>query len=164
MNLFSENCDKKLLNDKELANLCDSIKDINGMMKHSFLACQQNPEETDCVIKIIYWASFYKNYDDVMKLLEIIKNNQEQLKCAKITFLRENKITIKEFLIKKYINLVKQKESLHKNRDIDVIDDINDNVSVSDHLTKFYDMISNIDIYCIFDECIREKKYIQSFQ
>lgn len=138
---------------KERANYYDSIKDIQNTIKYSFIVCQEDPSDTVCVTKIVYWACFYREYDDIIKLMEVVRNNATQVEKMKQVFYKETKQTIKDLLIKYYIDAVDRKEIQEKNIETK-------QCSISEHLRDFYLLVVNVNIYEIYDAYIKLKNRI----
>jgi len=134
----------------DIANYYDSIRNINKTIEYSFKLCEEDPNDTVGVTKIIYWTSFYKQYDDVFKLLSMIRGNIKKINKAKEIFFRENKISLKQLIATQYINCIKQKE-LSNNLS---------NTSISENLEKFYNLMMEWDFYPLYDELVNEQKSI----
>lgn len=135
--------------DKDIANYYDSIKNINKTIKYSFIVCRSDPLDTISVTKIVYWASFYKNYDDIIVLIDLIRGNRAQVNKLKEIFYTENGATVKDLLVKYYIDYVRKKEET-KTCDR----------KVHMYLTDFYKAIADPDIYMIYDVYVKETESI----
>ena len=129
----------------EIANYYDSIRNIKKTLEYSFLVCQENPSDTICVTKIIYWSSMYKDHETIMKLFEIVKNNKIQLEKMKEIFYRENKRTLKDLIARLYIDVVEKKDKLLKQKNIS--DDVDKHIC----LKNFYKAITDMDICTIYN-------------
>ena len=131
---------------KEIANHYDSIKDIKNTIKYSFIVCEEDPEDTVCVTKIVYWACFFKEYDDIIRLMGIIRESKIQVEKMKQIFFRETKNTLKELMIKYYIDTMEYNETSKK---------IKSEKMICEHLREFYTLITNVDIYEIYDAYVK---------
>lgn len=144
--LTEDEVKKMYSTNKEIANYYDSIRNIGKAIEYSFLVCKENPLDVDCVTKIVYWASFCHKYDDIIKLCGIVKDNKIQFNKLKEVFLKENKRSLKDLLVKYYLDIiVKQEEqNLHFNK-------------VSVYLTEFYHAIQSTDCLEIYQMYLTEK-------
>lgn len=145
----------------EIANYYDNIRNIEKTMKYSFKLCEEDDHDTIGLTKIIYWSSQLKKYNNIFKLMELIKGNNIKLDKFKEIFLRENKISIKNFLIKQYIFLIKKKE--------DLILSLNPHISIdvkrsSDYLETLYGFMYDYDIYVIYLEIQKEQQIINEIK
>jgi hypothetical protein len=159
-----ETVKERFRTNKEIANYYDSIKNIRKTLEYSFKACQEDHTDVCCVEKIVYWSSFYKSYDDVINLVGLVRGNVQQVQKMKETFFRENKRTLKDLLVKRYIDTVRAKEIAEKkqNNNINININMSDNV-LSDHLTVFYKAVVDFDIYLIYDLYIAEKNSLDQY-
>jgi len=144
---------------KEIANHYDSHKNITKTMEYSFLVCQEDPMDTASVTKIVYWDSYFKDYVNLIKLLNIIRNNNIQIVTVKQIFYRENKITLKDFLVKCYADTLKKKEDLEQLLNIDI-----NKERISSHIISFYKLVNNLDIYPMYDEYIKELNIVTEYE
>ena len=149
----------KFSTNKDIANYYDSIRNINKTIEYSFYVCTEDPTDTTCVTKIVYWACFYKQYDDIIKMMGIIRGNQIQIEKMKQIFYRETKLTIKELLVKYYIDTMTKREKLLKKNNISLTDK-----EPSSYLSEFYIMLNNIDIYIMYDAYICELNIVKEYE
>jgi len=129
----------------EIANYYDSMRNIKKTLEYSFIVCQEDPTDTVCVTKIVYWSSIYKDYDTIMKLFGLVRNNKIQINKLKEIFYRENKKTLKDLIVKLYIDTIEKKEKLSKQKNI--VDD----TPMHQYLINFYRAIMDMDICTIYD-------------
>ncbi len=129
----------------ELANYYDSVRDIDKTVEYSFKLCNEDQSDIVGLTKIIYWCSLYKKYDRILELLKLIKGNDLKLERFKDIFLRENRMTIKNFLIRQYILLIKKKES-----------DGTFKGSVYEYMQMLYSFMYDHDVYFILGELEKE--------
>lgn len=144
---------------KEIANHYDSNKNVTKTIEYSFLVCQEDPMDTASVTKIVYWDSYFKDYTNLIKLLNIIRNNNIQVVTVKQIFYRENKITLKDFLVKCYVDVLKKKEDLEQSLNIDT-----NKERISSHIIAFYKLVNNLDIYPMYDEYIKELNIVTEYE
>lgn len=143
---------------KEIANHYDSNKNVTKTIEYSFLVCQEDPMDTASVTKIVYWDSYFKDYANVIKLLNIIRNSNIQVVTVKQIFYRENKTTLKDFLVKCYIDTLKKKEDIEQLLNINTTKE-----RISSYLTTFYNLVNNLDIYPLYDEYIKELNLVTDY-
>ena len=141
---------------KEIANHFDLIRDINNMITYCQLSCSEDASDCDSVEKLVYWCSNMKKYDAILDLLMIIQNSTLQVKKMKEIFYRENKISIRQLIINKYIDIIKIKENL-----VDAIKSKHgqdlDKGKIASYLDKFHKLLNDIDIMPLFNEYLYEK-------
>jgi len=148
---------------KEKANYYDSIKNIKKTLEYSFKACQEDHTDVCCVEKIVYWSSFYKSYDDVVDLVGIVRGNALQKQKMKEVFFRENKRTLKDLLVKRYIDTVSAREIVEKKLTEKNTDLTIQHVKLSGSLIDFYKAVTDFDIYLIYDLYVAEKKSLYQY-
>ena len=143
----------------DIANYYDSIRDIEKTLKYSFMLCEENSNETSIVgiIKIVYWCSQMGKYDKILELFELIKGKDIQIDKFKESFLRENKISFKNYLLKTYIKIIITKEQLFEQNKII------DNKKSSEYMIFLYKLMYEIDLYAIYDEIKNEKNNVTDF-
>lgn len=149
---------KQFRTNKEIANYYDSIKNIRKTLEYSFKVCQEDHTDVCCIEKIVYWSSFYKSYDDIIDLVGLVRGNPQQVQKMKEIFFRENKRTLKDLLVKRYIDTVREKEIVEKKQNCNILDNM-----LSDHLTVFYKAVMDFDIYLIYDLYIAEKNALDQY-
>ena len=147
---------------KEIANHYDSNKNITKTMEYSFLVCQEDPLDTVSVTKIVYWDSYFKDYANLIKLLNIIRNNNIQVVTAKQIFYRENKMTLKDFLVKYYVDTLRKKEELEQQINVYILG--KNKEPISSHIISFYKLVNNLDIYPMYDEYIKELNIVTEYK
>lgn len=130
----------------EIANYYDINRNVSKTFEYSFKLTEEDDKDTVGVTKIVFWASSLKQYDNIYKLMDIIRGNALKIDKLKEIFNRENKMTLRNFLLSKYINIVREKEFLNK---------INCNIST--YLDIFYGLVCSPDIYSIYDAILKEK-------
>lgn len=135
---------------KEIAGHYDLNGNIKKTIEYSFMAIAEDPEELDCVTKIVYWGSALNDDNILFELLDMIRpttkeHNSKQVQKAKEIYYRENRgKTLKDMLAKLHIDTVGKKQDILKQlrpSEINVADDMN----------KFYNAITNPDIYVLYD-------------
>jgi hypothetical protein len=157
---------KMFTSNLEIANYYDSIKNIKKTMEYSFMVVQEDPTDVICLTKIVYWASFYKNYDDILKLIAMVRNNTIQSNKLKEIFYRENKLPIKDLLVGYYIDAVKEK--INQIKQINCIAgpgaQVQDTKSTDEYLKTFYQTMMHFDYRVLYDEYLMESDLIKQYR
>jgi|688.fasta_scaffold304914_2 hypothetical protein len=138
----------------ELANYYDEIKNVTKTLEYSFKLVQEDSTDVIGLTKIVYWSSFFKKYDNILKLMELIRGNNLKINKLKEVFIRENRIHLRNQLLNMYINIIKEKEQHN----------ITNNKKLSDYLDLFNSMSFDMDIYTIYDAIQEEIKILNDTQ
>lgn len=147
----------------DLANYYDSVRDIDKTLKYSFLLCLDEKLASIGIIKIIYWCSKLGKSDKIFELFELIRNNDQLLDVFKESFLRENKISFKNYLLKTFIKIITNKEH--------VLDQIKNTTGLtlddnkpSYYMTILYKLMYETDLYSMYNEIKNEKNNIDDIK
>lgn len=148
----------------EIANYYDNIRNVDKTIEYSFKLCEEDENDTVGLTKIVFWSSCLKRYENIFKLMEMIRGNHIKIDKLKEIFTRENRMTLRNFLLSQYINIIKQKESyiniINQEQNEEKIIDI----KASEYLELFYNLICSFDIYTIYDAIINEENIIELYK
>lgn len=133
----------------DIANHYDNIRNYEKTIEYSLKVVKEDPSDTVCVTKIVYWSSFYHDYDKLFELMDIIRDNRMQISKMKEIFYRENKISFKEYIVKRYIECIKKQEDSNLLK-----------LSTGEHLELFHKLYTDWDIYTLYDEYIIQKSIL----
>lgn len=153
---------EKLSEYKNLMEYNDKIRNIEKMLDYAFIILDIEPDNTVCIEKIIYWCSYLKTFDIIMRLIDKLYTYENSMNIIKTIFYRENKSSIRNLIVSSYIDIIKKKEVLLDHyKHIPQFDIYKYNPSdISLYMTKIVTFLNEMTINNLITDYIKEKNIL----